>query len=103
MISAFEKQKPNIEQILKSLYHGGNGIITDNGKIAVWYAEDGIHLSRTNSARYDKSAQVIPWKTIAERIGELLESGNYATNVEVIESENAERTRLARKIMVFVS
>ena len=98
VISAFEKQKPNIEQILKSLYHGGNGIITDNGKIAVWYAEDGIHLSRTNSARYDKSAQVIPWKTIAERIGELLESGNYATNVEVIESENAERTRLAEKL-----
>ena len=98
VVSAFEKQKSDIPDLLKTVYYGGNGFITDSGKITVWYAEDGIHLSHTNSARYDKSAQVISWQTVSERIGELLESGNYATNVEVIESENAERTRLAQKL-----
>ena len=98
VVSAFEKQKPDIPDLLKTVYHGGNGFITDSGKITVWYAEDGIHLSRTNSARYDKSAQIISWKTASERIGELLESGNYATNVELAESESFERTELAQKL-----
>ena len=98
VVSAFEKQKPDIPDLLKTVYHGGNGFITDSGKITVWYAEDGIHLSRTNSARYDKSAQVISWQTASERIGELLESGNYATNIELAESESFERTELAQKL-----
>ena len=98
VVSAFEKQKTDIQDLLKTLYHGGNGFITDSGKITVWYSEDGIYLSRTNSARYDKSAQIISWQTASERIGELLESGNYATNVELIESEGFERTELAQKL-----
>ncbi|RAZ93332.1 hypothetical protein DK853_40820, partial [Klebsiella oxytoca] len=78
-----------------SLYHGGNGFTTDAGRITVWYGEDGIHLSHGKSARYDKSAQVISWEGAAERIGELLESGQFASNVELAEAEGYERSLLA--------
>ncbi|MEY8284621.1 SNF2-related protein [Lachnospiraceae bacterium 50-23] len=96
----FEKQKslPEIAAILHSLYHGGNGFTTDAGSITVWYGEDGIHLSRGKSARYDKSAQVISWESAAERIGELLEFGQFASNVELAEAAGYERLRLAEKL-----
>ena len=95
----FEKQKPvpEIAAALQSLYHGGNGFTTDAGRITVWYGEDGIHLSHGTSARYDKSAQVISWEGAAERIGELLESGQFASNVELAEAEGYERLQLAEK------
>ncbi len=69
MVATFEKQKTTAEiaDILKTLYHGGNGI----GSVTAWYAEDGIHLSHGKTARYDKSAQVISWESAAERIGQL--------------------------------
>ncbi|MCI9057735.1 MAG: hypothetical protein HFF76_10845, partial [Oscillospiraceae bacterium] len=71
---------------------------TDAGRITVWYGEDGIHLSHGTSARYDKSAQVISWEGAAERIGELLESGQFASNVELAEAEGYERSLLANKL-----
>ena len=96
MVAAFEKQKTTAEiaEILKTLYHGGNGI----GSVTAWYAEDGIHLSHGKTARYDKSAQVISWESAAERIGELLESGQFATNVELTEAAGYERSLLAEKL-----
>ncbi|BDF26855.1 hypothetical protein CE91St65_47350 [[Clostridium] symbiosum] len=95
-MAAFEKQKTTAEiaEILKTLYHGGNGI----GSITAWYAEDGIHLSHGKTARYDKSAQVISWKSAAERIGQLLQDGNFATNVELTEAAGYERSLLAEKL-----
>ena len=96
IVAAFEKQKTTAEiaEILKTLYHGGNGI----GSITAWYAEDGIHLSHGKTARYDKSAQVISWKSAAERIGQLLQDGNFATNVELTEAAGYERSLLAEKL-----
>ncbi|WP_243115264.1 DEAD/DEAH box helicase family protein [Intestinibacillus sp. Marseille-P6563] len=95
MVAAFEKQKSTAEiaDILKNLYHGGNGI----GSVTAWYAEDGIHLSHGKTARYDKSAQVISWESAAERIGQLLQDGQFATNVELAEAEGYERACLAEK------
>ena len=95
VIAAFEKQKTTAEiaGILKTLYHGGNGL----GSVSAWYAEDGIHLSHGKSARYDRSAQVISWESAAERIGELLESGQFASNVELAEAAGYERSLLATK------
>ena len=49
------------------------------------------------SVRYDRSAQVISWESAAERIGELLESGQFASNVELAEAAGYERSLLARK------
>ena len=96
IVAAFEKQKPLNEMVdtLKSLYHGGNGL----GSMSAWYADDGIHISHGRSVRDDKSAQIISWQAAAERIGELLESGQFASNVELAEAENYERTLLAEKL-----
>ena len=96
VVVAFEKQKTTAEiaEILKTLYHGGNGI----GSVTAWYAEDGIHLSHGKTARYDKSAQVISWESAAERIGQLLQDGNFATNVELTEAAGYERSLLAEKL-----
>ncbi len=96
MVAAFEKQKTTAEiaEILKTLYHGGNGL----GSVSAWYAEDGIHLSHGKSVRYDRSAQVISWESAAERIGELLESGQFASNVELAEAAGYERSLLSEKL-----
>ena len=96
VVVAFEKQKTTAEiaEILKTLYHGGNGL----GNVSAWYAEDGIHLSHGKSVRYDRSAQVISWESAAERIGELLESGQFASNVELAEAAGYERSLLAEKL-----
>ena len=96
IVAVFEKQKPTAEiaDTLKNLYHGGNGL----GSVSAWYAEDGIHLSHGKSVHYDKSAQVISWQAAAERIEELLENGQFASNVELTEAEGYERSLLAEKL-----
>ena len=96
VVAAFEKQKTTAEfaDTLKNLYHGGNGI----GSVTAWYAEDGIHLSHGKTARYDKSAQVISWESAAERIGQLLQEGQFAANVELAEAAGYERSLLAEKL-----
>ena len=66
--------------------------------MSAWYAEDGIHLSHGKSVRYDRSAQVISWESAAERIGELLESGQFASNVELAEAAGYERSLLSEKL-----
>ena len=85
-----------IAQHLKLLYHGGNGI----GGLTVWYAQDGIHLSRKPSARYDRAAQIFTWEAAAGRIGQLLNTGEFATELELEEAEEYERFRLAEKLWV---
>lgn len=100
VVAEFEKQKaPSaIAAVLSDLYHGGNGFITENGKFSAWYAEDGIHLSRSSAARYDKTAQIVTWESAAQRIGQLLEVGQYATNVELAECAGYERRQLAERL-----
>ena len=89
----FEKQKPvsEIAAYLPTLYLGGSGV----GSVTAWYAEDGIHLSRGKSARYDGTAQILSWQDAAERIGQLLDAGQFASNVELAEAESYERSLLA--------
>ena len=100
IVAAFEKQKSiaEIGAYLQTLYHGGNGITTEHGNLTVWYSEDGIRLSRGKSARHDASAQVISWQSAAERIGQLLEEGRFATNIELSEAHGYERSLLAEKL-----
>ena len=96
----FQKQKSieEIAAVLQREFHGGAGFKSENGEITAWYAEDGIHLAQGRSARYAKAAQVISWETAAERIGQLMETGQYATNVEVVEAESYERTKMAETL-----
>ena len=98
--AAFQKQKPmdEIVSLLQKEYHGGAGLKSERGEFSVWYAEDGIHLAKGRTARYSKSAQVISWEDAAERIGQLMDEGEYATNVELAEAELHERTELSHKL-----
>ncbi len=98
--AAFQKQKPmeEIAELLKKEYHGGAGIKSDNGEFSVWYAEDGIHLARGRTSRYSKTAQVISWETASERIGQLMDEGKFASNVELAEAEGHERDNLSQSL-----
>ena len=87
-----------IAAFLQSSFHGGNGVVTENGRYSAWYAEDGIHIANGDAARYLTSAKVVSWQEAAERIGQLLEQGEYAANVELAEAPGHERTELAQSI-----
>ena len=39
------KSVEEIAAFLQSSFHGGNGIVTENGRYSAWYAEDGIHIA----------------------------------------------------------
>ena len=98
--AAFQKQKPmeEIVPLLQKEYYGGAGLKSERGEFSVWYAEDGIHLAKGRTARYSKTAQVISWEDATERIGQLMDEGKYATNVELAEAELHERTELSHKL-----
>ena len=93
----FSKQKPIEDRavFLKNLYYGGNGLITENSRFSAWYGDDGIHIAKGDAARYLRSAQLISWTDAAERIDELLDSGTFATNLEVMEAPRYERLSIA--------
>ena len=92
------KSVEEIAAFLQSSFHGGNGVVTENGRYSAWYAEDGIHIANGDAARYLTSAKVVSWQEAAERIGQLLEQGEYATNVELAEAPGHECTELAQSI-----
>jgi N12 class adenine-specific DNA methylase/adenine-specific DNA methylase len=92
------KSTEEMAEFLKNTFHGGNGIVTDNGRYSVWYAEDGIHIATGDAARYLFYAKVVSWQEAAERIGQLLAQGNYATNVELAEAPGHERMELAKSL-----
>ena len=92
------KSVEEIAAFLQSSFHGGNGIVTENGRYSAWYAEDGIHIANGDAARYLTSAKVVSWQETAARISELLEQGEYATNVELAEAPGHECAELAQSI-----
>ena len=96
----FMKQKSpeEIAAFLKKEYHGGFGLNGTDGDVSAWYAEDGIHLSMGLGARYVAYAQIISWEDAAARIGELLDTGAFATNVELIETPGYERNQVAQAL-----
>lgn len=93
-----QKSTEEIVQTLKQVYHGGFGLKEESGNISAWYAEDGIHLAKGASAIDSPRAQMIPWEDAASRIGELLEQGKFATNVELEEAAGYERMGVAQSI-----
>ena len=92
------KSVEEIAAFLQSSFHGGNGVVTESGRYSAWYAEDGIHIANGDAARYLTSAKVVSWQEAAERIGQLLTQGEYATNVELAEAPGHERAELAQSI-----
>jgi len=98
--AAFQKQKSteDIAALLQNTFHGGNGFKTPEGELSAWYATDGIHIAPGRSAEYVRSAQVIAWQDAAARISQLMDSGAYASNVELAEAGQHERMQLAQAL-----
>ena len=98
--AAFQKQKSveDVAALLQSTFHGGNGFKTPEGELSAWYAVDGIHIAPGRSAEYVRSAQVIAWQDAAVRISQLMDSGAYASNVELAEAGQHERMQLAQAL-----
>ena len=98
--AAFQKQKSteDIAALLQNTFHGGNGFKTPEGELSAWYAVDGIHIAPGRSTEYVRSAQVIAWQDAAVRISELMDSGAYASNVELAEAGQHERMQLAQAL-----
>ena len=96
----FMKQKsiPEIAETMKALWRGGNGLRMGSATLSVWYAGDGIRLSRGKSARFDRTAQVLAWEDAARCIGELLDQGQFASYVELAEAPGWERHDLAQRL-----
>ncbi len=101
IVTEFSKYKSTEEfaAFLQKTFHDGNGIVTDNGRYAVWYAEEGIRIAKGDSARYVTSAQVLPWMEAAERIASMLANGTYATNVEIAEMRGFETKTAASNLL----
>ena len=92
------KSVEEIAAFLQSSFHGGNGVVTESGRYSAWYADDGIHIANGDAARHLASAKVVSWQEAAARISELLEQGEYATNVELAEAPGHERAELAQAV-----
>ncbi|MGN0777263.1 MAG: DEAD/DEAH box helicase family protein, partial [Candidatus Ventricola sp.] len=100
LAAEFSKGKPveEMARILQQVYHGGNGMATEHGRISAWYEENGIRFAPGVSARYTRIAQVMSWEDAAKRIGELLESGQYLSMMELAASPAHERAMIAQRL-----
>ncbi len=100
IVNEFMKQKPfsELTAFVKQTYHDGYGLKTGNGSISSWADEDGLHITRGTSVRYARTAQILSWEDATARIGELLEQGRFATNVELTEAPGFERQQVAQSL-----
>ena len=99
VISEFSKGKSNEElgEYLKDTFKGGNGLYIDEREVSSWYSDKGIHLAYGTSAREDDT-QILSWNDAASRINGLLNSGEFATNVELSEAYGYERDRISESL-----
>ncbi len=99
VIAEFSKGKSNEElgEYLKDTFRGGNGFYIDEREVSSWYSDKGIHLAYGTSAREDNT-QILSWRDAASRINELLDRGEFATNVELLEAQDYERDRISESL-----
>ena len=99
VIAEFSKGKSNEElgEFLKDTFRGGNGFYIDEREVSSWYSDKGIHLAYGISAREDNT-QILSWSGAASRINELLDRGEFATNVELSEALDYERDRISESL-----
>ena len=91
------KSVEELADFLQRNSQGGNGYEVEGNKVCAWYDTEGIYLSNDVSSREEPS-QILLWEEAAKRIGELIDKGEYATNVEVAEAFSFERKELAEKL-----
>ena len=99
VLAEYSKGK-SIEELsgfLKDTFKGGNGYEVGGNKVCAWYDKEGIYLSNDISSK-ENPMQILSWSDASKRIGELIESSEYATNVEMVEAFSYERKELAEKL-----
>lgn len=94
-----QKSIHEIAKVLPEIYRGGYGLKDGAADVSAWFAEDGIHITPGRSAQYARTAQILSWEDAAVRIGQLLEVGFFASNVELVEAPGLERKRVAEKLV----
>ncbi|HEL1317910.1 TPA: DEAD/DEAH box helicase family protein [Streptococcus equi subsp. zooepidemicus] len=99
IIAEFSKGKRNEElgEHLQDTFRGGNGFYIGEREVSSWYSDKGIHLTYGTSAREDNT-QILSWSDAASRINGLLNSGEFATNVELSEAYDYERDRISESL-----
>nr|WP_048949708.1 helicase-related protein [Enterococcus faecalis] len=100
VIAEFSKGKSLEEQadFLKEIYRGANGLEIEGRKISAWFGNEGAIFKDGDEARY-REGQIVSWKHLANNINDLLNRGEFASNVEVIESATYEREKIAEKLL----
>lgn len=100
VIAEFSKGKSLEEQVnfLKEIYRGANGLEIEGRKISAWFGKEGAIFKDGDEARY-REGQIVSWKDLANNINDLLDRGEFASNVEVIESATYEREKIAEKLL----
>lgn len=100
VISEFSKGKSLEEQanFLKEIYRGANGLEVEGRKISAWFGKEGAIFKDGDEARY-REGQIVSWKDLANNINNLLDRGEFASNVEVIEIATYEREKIAEKLL----
>ena len=91
------KSVEELADFLQTTFKGGNGYELKGNRVCAWYGNDGIHLSNDISSR-ENPMQIFQWKDAVIRIKELVDKGEYATNVEVAEAFSFERKELAEML-----
>jgi len=84
---------------MKTLYHDGNGFELDGRHFSVWFDPSGIQMAAGDRARYANNAQVISWTDAAKRVGELIEAGQFGTQLENVEAPGTIRRKVAERLI----
>lgn len=100
VIAEFSKGKSLEEQanFLKEIYRGANGLEIEGRKISAWFGKEGAIFKDGDEARY-REGQIVSWKNLANNINNLLDRGEFASNVEIVESATYEREKIAETLL----
>ena len=100
VIAEFSKGKSLEEQadFLKEIYRGANGLEIEGRKISAWFGNEGAIFKDGDEARY-REGQIVSWKDLANNINNLLDRGEFASNVEIVESATYEREKIAETLL----
>ncbi len=93
------KTNEEIALRMKTLYHDGNGFELDGRHFSVWFDPSGIQMAAGDRARYANNAQVISWTDAAKRVGELIEAGQFGTQLENVEAPGTIRRKVAERLI----
>ena len=93
------KTNEEIALRMKTLYHDGSGFELDGRRFSVWFDPSGIQMAAGDRARYANNTQVISWTDAAKRIGELIEAGQFGTQLENVEAPGTIRRKVAERLI----